>query len=300
MSLFNNIQFPFFIVLGIFLLTIAFLVYYFDSKIREQNTKMSGMLSLVSSMAEEINTLKHFALTQTQTRATQQMNDITGGSGSSSRNDVHLIHVSDDEDNDDDDSDSNSDSNSESEAEEDLSESDSDNGSETCDDSDEHECVSINNDDNNIEEDNHEKESIASDFKILKINKLSNNDNDENNNHNVEDLNSQNDFSVEDMSDLESLSDDETEHKDENENNMEDVVVTQIQTENTENPADNENVVQHIDISSDLKNINIDLDIEYKKMSIGKLKSIVVEKGLINDASKMKKQELLKLLGVSE
>ena len=55
-----------------------------------------------------------------------------------------------------------------------------------------------------------------------------------------------------------------------------------------------------------LKTININLDeasdskndtIEYKKMPLNKLKSVVLEKGLALDSSKMKKQELLKLLG---
>jgi hypothetical protein len=40
--------------------------------------------------------------------------------------------------------------------------------------------------------------------------------------------------------------------------------------------------------------------IDYKKWSINKLKAVVVEKGLVADASKLKKYELLKLLGVTE
>jgi hypothetical protein len=53
----------------------------------------------------------------------------------------------------------------------------------------------------------------------------------------------------------------------------------------------------------DLKTISI-MDLEesnkkpdYKKMSLNKLREVVAEKGLIVDASKMKKPELLKLLG---
>jgi len=37
-------------------------------------------------------------------------------------------------------------------------------------------------------------------------------------------------------------------------------------------------------------------EIDYKKMSINKLREIVIEKGLISDASKLKKNELLKVL----
>jgi len=59
----------------------------------------------------------------------------------------------------------------------------------------------------------------------------------------------------------------------------------------------------HINISAtDLKTININLDeihtdsVDYKKLPLPKLRSIVTDKGLVDDASKLKKQELLKLL----
>jgi hypothetical protein len=57
-----------------------------------------------------------------------------------------------------------------------------------------------------------------------------------------------------------------------------------------------------LNISSDLKTISIDLEesnhdsLDYKKLSLPKLRSIVSEKGLVSDASKLKKNELLKLL----
>ena len=63
--------------------------------------------------------------------------------------------------------------------------------------------------------------------------------------------------------------------------------------------------VKKIDNFMDLKSINITLEetkteeqIDYKKMSIPKLRSVVAEKGLSQDSSKLKKNELLKLLGV--
>lgn len=56
---------------------------------------------------------------------------------------------------------------------------------------------------------------------------------------------------------------------------------------------------------SGMKTISIDLEdneseesVDYKKLSLQKLKSVVVEKGLVADASKLKKPELLKLLGI--
>ena len=56
----------------------------------------------------------------------------------------------------------------------------------------------------------------------------------------------------------------------------------------------------------DKKVLHIDLEevneseeaVDYKKLTLQKLKSVVVEKGLVADASKLKKPELLKLLGI--
>jgi hypothetical protein len=56
--------------------------------------------------------------------------------------------------------------------------------------------------------------------------------------------------------------------------------------------------------SSDFKTININLEeshsenVDFKKLSLPKLRSIVSEKGLVGDTSKLKKNELLKLLGI--
>ena len=36
---------------------------------------------------------------------------------------------------------------------------------------------------------------------------------------------------------------------------------------------------------------------EYKKMTINKLREFVISKGLVEDASKLKKNEILKMLG---
>ena len=44
-----------------------------------------------------------------------------------------------------------------------------------------------------------------------------------------------------------------------------------------------------------IKNVEV---LDYKKLSLNKLRSIVTEKGLVTDASKLKKHELLKLLEV--
>ena len=48
----------FLMFLGILVLVVALLVVYFETKFREQNHKISSMLSLVSSLAEELNGTK--------------------------------------------------------------------------------------------------------------------------------------------------------------------------------------------------------------------------------------------------
>ena len=76
----------------------------------------------------------------------------------------------------------------------------------------------------------------------------------------------------------------------------------------TSHAAENSAAVEELDAShinisaSDLKTININLDeihadsVDYKKLPLPKLRSIVTDKGLADDASKLKKPELLKLL----
>jgi hypothetical protein len=48
---------------------------------------------------------------------------------------------------------------------------------------------------------------------------------------------------------------------------------------------------------STLEDKNVEV-IDYKKLSLNKLKSVVLDKGLATDTSKLKKSELLKLLGI--
>jgi len=64
---------------------------------------------------------------------------------------------------------------------------------------------------------------------------------------------------------------------------------------------DSSNDLETLNISlgnSDDKHINVDLSItDYKKLSLNKLRSLVQEKGLSDDVNKLKKPELIKLLG---
>ena len=48
----------FLMFLGILVLVVALLVVYFESKMRDQNHKIASMLSLVSTLAEDMNGVK--------------------------------------------------------------------------------------------------------------------------------------------------------------------------------------------------------------------------------------------------
>ena len=68
---------------------------------------------------------------------------------------------------------------------------------------------------------------------------------------------------------------------------------------------EHEHELEHVEdlLASDLKTISItDLEdtnkkTDYKKMSINRLREVVIEKGIVSDATKLKKNEILKLLG---
>ena len=96
----------------------------------------------------------------------------------------------------------------------------------------------------------------------------------------------------ENLDDLEDLDDSLSETS-----NLETTEFVEDQPELMENLEDlNEGPIS----ASDLKTININLEeshLDYKKLPLPKLRSIVAEKGLSADASKLKKNELLKLLG---
>ena len=57
-----------------------------------------------------------------------------------------------------------------------------------------------------------------------------------------------------------------------------------------------ENIENIDDISIDL-NVSVQNKLDYKKMSLNKLRDIVTKKGLVVDASKLKKNDILKMLG---
>jgi hypothetical protein len=244
----------FFLFLGILVLVAALLVVYFESKMREQNHKMTSMLTLITCMADEMNAIKTHLNSQ----------PIIGGTpinpSSLETNDTHivrndLIHVSDDSDNDSDN----------------ISDSESDSGSESNSE-DINEVIEI---------------GVHNDIKVLKLN-LSN----------IDDSNDINDIDETNLDDLDDLCAEDNDESDDT------VSVSSSSDDEIEQKIDE---IDEIDISNlNLKSINISnleevknsTNFDYKKFTLSKLRSIVVEKELVADSSKLKKPELLKLLGV--
>ena len=271
--------------LGILILVVALVVVYFESKSREQNHKIASMLSLVSTLAEDMNGVKmglhHLSMNRVGGNNLQQFPQHVHSSLEESdtllfqSNSDNLINVSDDESDDsDDDIDDNSDDESNGESDGGIN-NDSDGFDENDADSDEESednhpnikilKVDINKDINDIDCDECEESDECEEIDVLEeLNE-------------IEELDEETNIQLSNKSVLELLSN----HSNDN------------------NEGSNINI-----LATDLKTININLEepltdsLDYKKLPIPRLRSLVTEKMLASasDASKMKKWELIKLL----
>ena len=245
-SLFEFLNPTFLLFLGISILAIALLVLYFESKFRDQNHKISSMLSLVSSLAEELNGVKMNVNILSMHGGNKSMSMPLqtihlNNQPESLKND--LITVSDDD----------SDSNDDSEEYDELEADESDSESEDLEDTSVIEIGETNN------------------VKILK-------------------LNIENDNELDELDDIQSVDSGMSVNKNQ-------LIIEKIEDLQADELLD----LKTIDISNlekDNEDISTSDKVDYKKLPIGKLKSIVSEKGLASDPSKLKKPDLLKLLGV--
>ena len=268
----------FLMFLGILLLVVALVVVYFESKMRDQNHKIASMLSLVSTLAEDMNGVKmglnQVAMHQMSGHQMGQMGGQMGQTGIQSQplensnkslylqETNNLIAVSDDDDSEEDDESAIDDSGSDIDAAS-LSDDDQDSDDESSD----------------------EDEQLV---KVLRLNIPAPGNNEDMGFNGLEDL--------DDLMDeaLSVSSDDSSEYQ------LDIQASDFISAEEIKDET-------HLNISaSDLKTINISLEeggeehgvesVDYKKLPLPKLRNIVTEKGLAADAAKMKKNELLKLL----
>ena len=259
----------FFIILGIMVLLVSLLVVYFETKIRAQNHKMGSMLSLVSTLAEDMNSMKNgmnylAQMNKEQQNDVEQDNTMNGGLGNNVKLvKTDLIDVSDNEED------------SEESEEEDSEESDEEDSEES-------------------EESEEEKQYILNDI-----------DDDEEHTHNiVEELVEElEEFTNEDTVKVVNIHSENEEVPTENIDNVINVEkILEVDMEHLEENMiptmdDLKSISIHIDgqldegVSGETNNEMID----YKKLNLPKLRSIAMEKGL-EDTSKLKKQELIELL----
>jgi hypothetical protein len=251
----------FLMFLGILVLVVAVMVVYFESKMRDQNHKIASMLSLVSTLAEDMNGVKmglnQLAVTRMGGSFPQNFEQPLENSRVPFNQETKLIEVSDGEDDEDEDDD---------------------------DDYDIDEEIDIEEDDDNESDD----ESNHDVVKVFKIDMNSQNQYEDSlsgNNLELDDLDEELDELDDELSEVQSLSSKSSKLS----NKLEETVYG----ETLQEPLN----------TSDLKTISINLEephpdsLDYKKLSLPKLRSIVSDKGLASDASKLKKNELLKLLG---
>lgn len=276
MALSDIFTVPFLVSLGITLLLVGLLGMFFVQRLQEQNHKMASMLGLVSTMAEELNFIRG---------RLQMMSYVpqTGGAPIQQTADVdNLIPVSDgDEDSD---------------SEDDIDEDDEDEDEDE--DSEELSVLEFDASINNVIEltpnDN------AQTVKIINFGDLVAASNPENETENLEDLDE-----VQDLDDMEDFdeeskneSENDAENNEEEDNEEEDNVINlaEAQEELGEKVSqENLSFIKSINISN-LEENSESGSIDYKKMSMTKLKSIALAKGLIQENSKATKNAILKML----
>jgi hypothetical protein len=258
---------------------------------REQNHKIASMLSLVSTLAEDMNGVKmglnHLAITSLNGGSKMEIPQNTPfphqnlGSQMDQQKQLNLIEVSDDE------------------SEEDEDEEIIDDCREWLAEIEEDDQITTSESEYDEDED---QDNNGENIKVIKLN-ISENAEDEGNSYedaNNLDFEPDDDLAVlDDMDEIPEISEGYAEELlslKYDEEKEQPLVKDNLQLEETVVPS-----------ASDLKTISINLGdeshsehIEYKKLQLPKLRSIVVEKGLTSssEAQKLKKPELLKLLGV--
>jgi hypothetical protein len=268
MALSDIFTVPFLVSLGITLLLVGLLGMFFVQRLQEQNHKMASMLGLVSTMAEELNFIRG---------RLQMMSYVpqTGGAPIQQPVDVdNLIPVSDgDEDSD---------------SEDDNDEDDEDEDEDDDEDSEESSVLEFDASINNVIEltpnDN------AQTVKIINFGDMISASNHENATENLEDL--------DELQELDDMEDLDEESESESENDEEDNVINLagVQEELVEKVTqENLSFIKSIDISN-LEEHSESGSVDYKKMSMTKLKSIALAKGLIQENSKATKNAILKML----
>lgn len=251
-----------FITLAVCLILISLLGLYFIQKINQQNHKINTMVDLVATLGEQMNTL----------RAVHLPNNLSAGGSSLDtsntpisqnqsqheidRSDTHTVNMIHVSDNEE---------NEDSEVEYDEDNEDDD---EEDDSNDEEEDSDDEEEDSDDEEE--DDEEIDSDDEIEDVEEI------------VQDKSK-------DLELPELTTDDIDETLMIKKASIETIEVEQI-------PELEPDVILEQDDESETGVKSLDIVLDYKKASLSKLRDIVQSKGLVTDASKMKKSDILKVL----
>jgi len=257
MAISDLISTSFLFSISIIIILIGGIFAYMNYRFSEQNHKLTSMLGLVSTLAEEIRTIKALSTLDEERKEEKNEIHIFDTNMMSAGPDLNLIEVSDDED----------DSESEDDSEESESGSESEDEGSEDEESDSDDLILDSSDINVLEE---METTIADDIDediTNDINDINDNDNNDTNNDNIKSIHLAEPINLEPS---------------------DSIIFEPINT----------NDLKTITISD----IDMDLDAkpDFKKMSLNKLREVVVERNLVPDASKLKKVELLKLLGEKE
>lgn len=277
MAIFDLFNVSFLFSIGIIIILIGGIFTYVSYRMSEQDHKLTSMVQLVSLLSQDLQTVKMSARAEEAHGLSNPLKDNNIQYASDIMVDnlnEDVINVSD-------------------------GESDSEYEDDEVEDEDENE-----DEEDNVEDDDEDDVEEIDIEDAPKINVLK--------------LNSENvviDDSDSEVDDLENL-DNQVENLEAENLEAENLEVENLEAENLE--AENleaEPKIENLDIKAEnlgelpkenmsfLKNIDVidigevDSKSDYKKMSINKLREVVVSKGLIADASKLKKQDILKLLG---
>ena len=282
--LINTLLHPLSIFLGVLLIFIGVISYYFNNKIKEQNlkfdSKIDSIANVVSTMAIKLHLIS--GCDNKQNTNDKYINLNTSNLDNELIDNHSLIHVSDS-----DETNSNSSDDSNESYESEKYDYDSDVSEETVGED--------NNDDKNknnkkILQNNYESLNIDENIIVFKIDTPF---------FNIENIDKQLD-----PRNIEENRQNEVTLR--NEDNIvielkEDKLIENLDFENVihEQSFDTEQLSQNNTIDLEKDNIEIlskSVDVDYKKMTLNKLKEIALEKGLIDETSKLKKLDLLKLL----
>jgi len=260
----------FLISLGITLLLVGFLGIFLTQKIMEQNHKISSMMGLVTTMAEELNYMRARIQMIGGVPGTMRVPNPNLSHGSESHQEIELnpslIPVSDNEDEEDSDEyDSQSESDSDSDREDDTN-----NEEESITSADIPETFDLENKESNI--------------KIINMGETMN-------------------IAFESLEEMEK--DEDEDDKDSLSNSEEDIESVESESLDQENGNDNKTAT-FTDLKSQIKTISIPIETEeklselavadIKKMSISQLRAYASQLGILEDVSKIKKAELVKLV----